>query len=135
MISFESSSIVFAMQNGEAPAKPGQAVATTQAADAPAGAAPATAPGMDIFWIFIPVMLVMAVFSWMGQRKEKKKREALLSSIGKFDKVQTAGGIIGHVVEVKPDTVTLKVDEASNLRITFAKGYVTEVIEKSSSTA
>ncbi len=129
---------LLAIQSGPqgGPAKPGDPIATStsltgEAGGTAGGAATQGAPSFDIFWIFIPVLVVMILFSVFGQRKERKKRAQLLASIEKHDRVQTAGGIIGHVVEIKPDTVTLKVDETSNLRITFAKSFVTEVLDKS----
>ncbi|MDA0802679.1 MAG: preprotein translocase subunit YajC [Planctomycetota bacterium] len=142
MTDFIQSDFLLAMQtgttSGSAPALPGEAAAQIVPADgggAGTTGGTAAAPGFDLFWIFIPILVVMILFSFMGQRKERKRRQQLLSSIEKHDKVQTSGGIIGHVVEVKPDTVTLKVDEGSNIRITFAKNYVTEVLEKSSSSS
>ncbi|MDA1007770.1 MAG: preprotein translocase subunit YajC [Planctomycetota bacterium] len=118
----------FALQT--APPKQMSASAATGSAPEVPGATTQAAPQFDIFWIFIPVIVVMIAFSIFGQRKERKKREQLLNNIEKHDKVGTIGGIIGLVVEIKADTVTLKVDEGSNFRITFAKSAVSEVIEK-----
>jgi preprotein translocase subunit YajC len=36
--------------------------------------------------------------------------------------------VIGAIVEVKPETVVLKVDENSNTRITFAKSAIVAVL-------
>ncbi|UCD73928.1 MAG: preprotein translocase subunit YajC [Phycisphaerales bacterium] len=81
---------------------------------------------------FIVIILVMVVamfaFSMIGNRREKKKRQDLLSSIKKHDKVQTVGGVIGSIVEVKPDLVVLKVDESSNTRITFSRSAIQQVL-------
>ena len=73
----------------------------------------------------------MILFSILGQRRDRKKREAMISAIKKHDRVQTIGGVIGSVVEVKPDYVVLKVDEASNTRITFARAAVQQVLSVS----
>jgi preprotein translocase subunit YajC len=64
----------------------------------------------------------------MSQRRERKKRDQLLSGIKRHDKVMTIGGIIGSVVELKDDAVVLKVDETSNTRITFSKSAISQVI-------
>ena len=80
-------------------------------------------------FMFLPLILVMILFSVFGQRKERKKREALLSSVKKHDRVRTIGGVIGAVVEIKPDTILLKVDESSNTRMTFARDAVQQVLE------
>ena len=85
--------------------------------------------GSLLMFMFLPLILVMILFSVFGQRKERKKREALLSSVKKHDRVRTIGGVIGAVVEIKPDTILLKVDESSNTRMTFARDAVQQVLE------
>ncbi len=89
------------------------------------------APADGFLFMLLPLVLLMIVFSVFGQRKEKKKREALLGSIKKHDRVRTIGGVIGSVVEVKPDTIVLKVDESSNTRMTFTRDAVQQVLESS----
>jgi len=83
---------------------------------------------------FIFVLLGMFVFmlflSSMGQRKEKKKRAEMLGALGRHDRVQTTGGMIGTVVEVRGDEVTLKVDESTNTKIRFAKSAVQQVLKQ-----
>ena len=74
------------------------------------------------------MFLAMIIFSFMGQRRDRKKREAMISAVKKHDKVQTVGGLIGSVVEVKTDTIILKVDESANTRITFARSSIQQVI-------
>lgn len=85
---------------------------------------------------FLPIILVMfvviIVWSVMGQRREKKKRERLLGSITKHDQVQTVGGIIGSVVDLRKDTVVLKVDESTNTRMTFARSSIQQVLTERS---
>ncbi len=82
--------------------------------------------------MFFPLLLVLLItmitFTVLGQRRDKKKRKSLLESIRKHDRVQTVGGVIGSVVEVKPDTVVLKVDETANTRITFARTAIQQVL-------
>jgi preprotein translocase subunit YajC len=87
--------------------------------------------GIDSFvWIVMLLVLGMIVFTTMAQRRERKKRDALLSSVKKHDRVQTIGGIIGSVVEVKSNTVVLKVDESSNTRMTFARSAIQQVLKE-----
>jgi preprotein translocase subunit YajC len=104
-----------------------------EAADgsAPGGTSGAAAPADGFLFMLLPLVLLMIVFSVFGQRKEKKKREALLGSIKKHDRVRTIGGVIGSVVEIKPDTIVLKVDESSNTRMTFTRDAVQQVLESS----
>ncbi len=127
----------------DAPPLAGEAVApsttasTTAAGTVPAGTGPTAArPAQDPFgmiWMLIPFLVIMVLVSVMGSRRDKKKRIALMSSIKKHDEVQTTGGIIGSVVELKDDTVVLKIDENSNVRMTFAKSAIVQVISSGSS--
>ena len=122
----------------QAPPLPGQPAPAPVAAQgsAPAGgAAPAAAPQDPggFFWILIPMMLVILVLPMITGRKERKKREAMLASIANKDRVQTIGGIIGVVTEVKSDQVTLRVDESSGTKLTFARNAVSDILEKAKS--
>lgn len=101
---------------------------------APGGGAPAgQAPGGGGFGLMLPLlfglMIFMIVTSMFSGRKEKKRRAEMLASVKKRDRVQTVGGIIGTVVELKGDELVLKVDEGSNTRIRFARSAVQQVIK------
>ena len=122
------------------PVAPSTTATTTAAGTVPAGTGPTAArparPAQDPFgmiWMLIPFLVIMVLVSVMGSRRDKKKRNALMSSIKKHDEVQTTGGIIGSVVELKDDTVVLKIDENSNVRMTFAKSAIVQVISSGSS--
>jgi preprotein translocase subunit YajC len=93
------------------------------------GGAPASPFGGSFLFIMLGLIVVFLIISSMGPRRERKRREAMLSAIAKHDRVQTVGGVIGSIVEVKPDSVVLKVDESSNTRITFAKSAIQQVLE------
>lgn len=88
------------------------------------------APGFGT--LLLPMMLaflVLMIFtSFRSQKKEQRRKQELINSLRKHDKVQTHAGIIGTVVEVKDDQVVLKVDENTNTRIRFAKSAVAQVI-------
>ena len=106
---------------------PGSASGT--GGNAPLGGSPG---GTNQFFMILIVFVgLMLIFSMLGQRKDRKKREAMISAIKKHDRVQTIGGVIGSVVEIKPDYVVLKVDESSNTRITFARSAVQQVLSVS----
>ena len=121
------------------PVAPSTTATTTAAGTVPAGTGPSAVvrrPTQDPFgmiWMLIPFLVIMVLVSVMGSRRDKKKRNALMSSIKKHDEVQTTGGIIGSVVELKDDTVVLKIDENSNVRMTFAKSAIVQVISSGSS--
>ena len=93
------------------------------------GAPPGGLFGGSGFLVVLVLMFVaMIAFSFMGQRRDRKKREAMIGAVKKHDKVQTVGGVIGSVVEVKSDTIVLKVDESANTRITFARSSIQQVL-------
>ncbi|MGA0872070.1 MAG: preprotein translocase subunit YajC [Phycisphaerales bacterium] len=121
-----------AVQVPDAPGAPAATPSTgvPGAPGAPGGAAPAD-PGFNMLLFILPVLVLMVVFSAIAQRKEKKRREALLSAVKKHDRVLTSGGIIGSVVEASADTVVLKVDENSNVRMTFARSAVQQILKES----
>lgn len=108
---------------------------STGATGLPADGARSGSGGFDFLMIVFLMIGVMIIFSIMGTRRERKKREAMISSIKKHDKVQTIGGVIGSIVELKPDFVVLKVDESSNTRITFARSAIQQIIKSSTVTA
>jgi preprotein translocase subunit YajC len=112
--------------------------AANGATTTPGNPPPTTSPGgltNEFFMIMLLVLVGMIVFSMMGQRRDRKRREAMISAIKKHDRVQTIGGVIGSVVEVKPDLVVLKVDESSNTRITFARAAIQQVLTVSPGSA
>jgi len=97
----------------------------------PAGTSGGTGFPPSIWLILFGFLVLMLVMSFGSQRREKKKRAAMLNAVKKHDKVQTVGGVIGAIVEIKPDYVVLKVDESSNTRITFARSSIQQVLASS----
>ncbi|HKQ47114.1 MAG TPA: preprotein translocase subunit YajC [Phycisphaerae bacterium] len=77
--------------------------------------------------LFAMLGLVMYFLMLRPQSKERKKREAMLSAVKKNDRVVTIGGIMGTVISVKDDEITLKVDESSNTKITFTRSAIQRV--------
>jgi preprotein translocase subunit YajC len=68
-------------------------------------------------WIYVALMLVMVFVFFRGPQKQKQQRKKLVQSLQKNDRVQTVGGILGTVVDIKGDEITLKVDESNNTKI------------------
>lgn len=62
--------------------------------------------------------LIMSMFSGRGRKKQEKKRQEMIDSMKKGDRVVSIGGIYGTVVEVKSDVVVVKIGE--NTRVRFA---------------
>ena len=129
--------LALATQDSGIVAAPGAPGATEQQpiSAAPGGGGGPAGPGSMLLPVMFAMLLLMLVMSMMGARKEKKKRAALISSLKKNDRVQTIGGIIGSVAEVRNDEVVLRVDESSNVRIRFAKSSISGVLSQAPGTA
>ena len=121
--------------NPAGPAAPGQAsdaVAMVDGAPGLSENASAQDPfGGNFFLILMLFVFGMIVFSAFGGRKQRKKRASMLDSLKKHDQVVTRGGVFGSIVEIKPDRVVLKVDEASNTRITVVRDSIEQVTNDS----
>lgn len=100
---------------------------TGQPVAPPQGAAPA--PGLGDFMFPILLMVgIMWVLLILPQRREKKKRAKMMTEMAKGAKVQTVGGILGTIVELKEHEVVIKVDESSNTRMRFTRGAIHSVL-------
>ena len=68
--------------------------------------------------IFLGLMFVlMYMILFRGPRKKQQEHKKMVQTLTKNDKVRTIGGIIGTVVDIKDDEITLKVDESNNTKI------------------
>lgn len=89
--------------------------------------------GMFIF-ILLGMFVLMIFFSMRTQKKERKKREEMLGAIRKGDRIQTIGGILGSVVEVREHKIIVKTDENNNTKTTFARTAIQTIFEDKSET-
>ncbi len=85
--------------------------------------------GLGMFFPLIIIFFIFYVLIWLPQKKERKQREEMRANLKKGDKVITGGGVHGIVVNVKEDTVTIKV--ADNVRIDFSKSAISQVVKTS----
>ncbi len=79
---------------------------------------------------FLPLILLFVIFYFLlirPQQKHQKKRQELLRSLKKGDRVVTIGGIHGLIKEINEDVLTLKV--ADNVNIKFSRGGIDRVIQ------
>lgn len=96
----------------------------------PGGAPPAGSnPFTFIFPLMIGLLLFMIISSVMGQRKQRKQKDAMLGGLRRHDQVQTIGGVIGSVVEVRDHEVVVETDRASGTRIRFSKTAIQQVLK------
>lgn len=97
---------------------------------APIESAPAARPqsSMNSFFFMLLILVLFMFVLIIPQRREKKRRNAMLEALKKGDRVQTVGGIIGTIVELRPSEVVVKVDENTNTRMRFSRSAVQSVI-------
>ncbi len=80
----------------------------------------AVAAGGSPFGMMVPLLLVLAVFYFiviLPAKGQQKKKDSMIASLKKGDRVVTSGGIHGTVASVENDTVMVKVSENQKLRI------------------
>jgi preprotein translocase subunit YajC len=85
---------------------------------------------MTMWIVLIGGFILLYWWSNRSRRKQEAKRKEMLSSLKKGDKVTSIGGIIGTVIEVREDEVTVKVDETNNVRMRFARWAIRGVGEE-----
>lgn len=76
---------------------------------------PAGQSGSGMTVLLIQVGAIFAIFYFLiirPQRRQRDAHEKLLASLQKGDQVVTSGGIIGEVVYLKDNEVTIKSGEA-----------------------
>jgi len=90
---------------------------------------PEQPPGMGNF--LIPLLAMFAMFYFLvlrPNRRQEKERQAMIDAIKKNDEVVTIGGIVGRVVNIRNDEVTL---ESSNSRLRLLRSSIARVITPS----
>ena len=79
---------------------------------------------------FILIFVVMYLILFRGPRKKQQQHKQMVQTLSKNDKVRTIGGIIGTVVDIKGDEVTLKIDESNNTKIKIASSAIGKNMSK-----
>ena len=89
----------------------------------------AVAPPSPLTMLF-PIVMMFLIFYLLvfrPQAKARKEHEQMVKNLKKNDNVVTSGGIFGTVVNVKPDAVTLRVDE--NVRIDVEPSAIARLVK------
>ena len=71
----------------------------------------------------LPLVLLFAIFYFFmirPENKKKKKVEEMRNSLSVGDKITTIGGIVGEIVSVSSDKITIETGE-DRVRVQFAK--------------
>ena len=79
----------------------------------------------------IPFILIAGIFYLLVFKPEKEKqkeRKKRLTELKKNDNVVTAGGMHGTIVNIKPTTVIVRVDD--NVKIEVDKEAIATILEK-----
>ena len=85
-------------------------------------------PYILIFLVLMFVLMYMSLFR--GPRKKQQQHKQMVQTLAKNDKVRTIGGIIGTVVDIKDDEVTLKIDESNNTKIKVLPSAISRNVTK-----
>jgi preprotein translocase subunit YajC len=89
----------------------------------------ASAAGGATPLIMMAVFVVIFYFLLIRpQQKKQKEHQAMLSKIAAGDEVVTAGGILGRVIEVGDNFLTIEI--ADNVRIKVQRFQVTSLVPK-----
>jgi len=106
---------------------------TTTVASDSNGPAQETLPPRSPLMQYIPFILIFVVMYFIlfrGPRKKQQQHKQMVQTLSRNDKVRTIGGIIGTVVDIKGDEVTLKVDESNNTKIKIASSAIGRNVSK-----
>lgn len=82
-----------------------------------AGTPPPSKPALMQFLPLILIFVLVYFMFFRGPRKKQQQHKQMVQGLNKNDKIRTIGGIIGTVIDVKDDEITLKVDESNNTKI------------------
>ena len=80
---------------------------------------------------FLPMIVIFVLF-WLllvrPQQKRAKQQQAMLSALQKGDEVATQSGMIGRIVKVDEQFITLQV--ADNVELQFQRATISSKLEK-----
>jgi preprotein translocase subunit YajC len=76
------------------------------------------------------VLLAAYMLLFRPEKEKQRRQQELLSGLKKNDRVVTTSGIYGSVASVDRDAdrVTLKIDDAANVKLTVTLGSIARVL-------
>ena len=84
--------------------------------------------GMSVFILQIGAFIAIFYFLLIRpQRKQQQEHKQLLASLQKGDQVVTSGGIIGEVIHLKEQEVTIKSGES---RLVVMRSNVANIVKR-----
>jgi preprotein translocase subunit YajC len=69
---------------------------------------------------FLPMIAIFIIFYFLlirPQQKKAKEQKAMLDALGKGDEVISAGGIVGKVIKLNENYVTLEVSNGVEINV------------------
>lgn len=98
--------------------------------DAMAEAAPAAAQGDPITALLFPIGLIVLFYFFLirPQSKRAKEHKAMTEGLQKGDEVVTQGGILGKIIQVGENFVTLEI--SSNVTINVQRASIGALMPK-----
>jgi preprotein translocase subunit YajC len=73
------------------------------------------------------MFLIFYVLVFRPQAKARRDHEQMVKNLKKHDEVVTSGGLFGTVVNVRPESITLRVDE--NVRVEVEPSAITRLVK------
>ena len=86
-------------------------------------------PGGPLSMMF-PIGMMFLIFYLLvfrPQSKARKEHERMLGNLKKNDEVVTSGGLFGAIVNIKPEAITLRVDE--NVRVDVERSAIARLVK------
>ena len=80
---------------------------------------------------FLPILLIFGIFYFLlflPMQRQKKKQQAMLSSLQNGNVVLTSGGIVGTIISIgEDDTLVLRV-KPDNVKLQVARSAVSNLV-------
>ncbi len=86
------------------------------------------------FGMFIPIILMFAIFYFLlirPQQKKAKEHRELLNALKVGDNILTNGGLYGKITGLKENTVTIEI--APKVRVKVSRGSIAGLVKKEGS--
>lgn len=86
-------------------------------------------------WLVFQMVAIFGIFYFLiirPQRKQQERHRQLLASLQRGDRVVTSGGIIGEVIHLKDDEVTVKSGES---RLIVLRANIANILNRQVETA
>ena len=107
------------------------AAATTATTDAAAATETMSTGATIIYYAvqFVPMILIFVVFYFLlirPQQKRAKQHKAMLEALKKGDQVLTTGGLVGRVVDIDGDILSI---DLGSTTVSLGRAYVVRVMD------